>query len=118
MVSSVRLRHTSQVRLATLVLVGVQAHAARAQTAQDIYAQRCSPWHGAHRKGDGPAGKILNPPPKDFVTALDGNGDDWIAKVITPGGPAERLSAAIPANSGLSDGQLKDLIQYVKKLSS
>ena len=39
-VSSVRLRRLSRVLLATLVLAGVQASVALAQTAQDIYAQR------------------------------------------------------------------------------
>jgi len=61
---------------------------------------------------------MLNPPPKDFATALNGKGDDWIAKVITEGGPAVGLSAAMPPNSGLSDEQLKDLVQYVKKLGA
>ena len=117
-IRSVRLRRASRVLLATLVLAGVQVSVALAQTAPDIYAQRCAPCHGANGKGDGPAGKILNPPPRDFATALKGKGDDWIAKVITQGGPAVGLSAAMPANSGLSNDQLKDLVQYLKKLGS
>ena len=115
-IRSVRLRRASRVLLATLVLADVQASVALAQTAQDIYAQRCAPCHGANGKGDGPAGKILNPPPQDFATALTGKGDDWIAKVITQGGPAVGLSAAMPPNPGLSDDQLKGLVQYIKKL--
>ena len=115
-IRSVRLRRASRVLLATLVLAGVQAHVALAQTPQDTYAQRCTPCHGANGKGDGPSGKFLNPPPKDFATALNGKGDDWIAKVITQGGPAGGLSAAMPPNPGLSDDQLKDLVQYIKKL--
>ena len=117
-VSSVRLMRASRVLLATLVLAGVQVSVAPAQDAQGTYVQRCAPCHGVNGKGDGPAGKMLNPPPKDFATALNGKGDDWIAKVITQGGPALGLSAAMPANSGLSDDQLKDLVQYVKKLGS
>ena len=117
-IRSVRLRRASRVLLATLVLADVQASVALAQPAPDIYAQRCAPCHGANGKGDGLAGKILNPPPQDFATALNGKGDDWIAKVITQGGSAVGLSAAMPGNSGLSDDQLKDLVQYVKKLGS
>src|SRR6266404_2130880 len=117
-VSSVRLLRTSRVLLAILVLAGVQASVALAQTAQDIYTQKCAPCHGANGKGDGPAGKFLNPPPKDFATALNGKGDDWIAKVITQGGPAVGLSPAMPPSTGLSDDQIKDLIQYIKKLGS
>ncbi len=118
LVSGVQFRRLSRVFLATLALVSVQANVALAQDAQGIYVQRCAPCHGPHGKGDGLAGKMLNPPPKDFATALNGKGDDWIAKVITEGGPAVGLSAAMPANSGLSDGQLKDLVQYVKTLGS
>jgi mono/diheme cytochrome c family protein len=117
-VSRVRLRRASRVLLATLVLAGVQASGARAQTAQDTYAQRCTPCHGANGKGDGPSGKFLTPPPKDFATALNGQGDDWIAKVITQGGPAVGLSAAMPPSTGLSEDQSRDLIQYIKKLGS
>ena len=118
-VSSVRLRRASRVLLATLVLAGVQASGARAQTAQDTYAQRCTPCHGANGKGDGPSGKFLNPPPKDFATALNGKGDDWIAKVIIQqGGPAVGLSPAMPPTTGLSNEQIKDLMQYIKKLGS
>lgn len=104
--------------LATLALVSVLATVAFAQDVQGLYVQRCAPCHGTNGKGDGPAGKMLNPPPKDFATALNGKGDDWIAQVITQGGPAVGLSAAMPANLGLSDGQLKDLVQYVKTLGS
>jgi mono/diheme cytochrome c family protein len=117
-VNSIRLRRGSRVLLATLVLAGVQASVALAQTAQDTYAQRCTPCHGANGKGDGPSGKFLNPPPKDFATALNGKGDDRIAKVITQGGPAVGLSPAMPPSTGLSDDQIKDLIQYIKKLGS
>ena len=117
-VSSVRLRRGSRVLLATLVLAGVQASVALAQSAQDTYTQRCTPCHGANGKGDGPSGKFLNPPPKDFATALNAKGDDWIAKVITQGGPAVGLSPAMPPTIGLSDDQIKDLIQYIKKLGS
>ena len=117
-VSSVRLMRASRVLLATLVLTGVQVSVALAQTAQVLYAQRCTPCHGANGKGDGPSGKFLNPPPKDFATALNGKGDDWIAKVITQGGPAVGLSPAMPPSTGLSDEQIKDLIQYIKKLGS
>ncbi len=72
LVSGVQFRRLSRVFLATLALVSVQANVALAQDAQGIYVQRCAPCHGPHGKGDGLAGKMLNPPPKDFATALNG----------------------------------------------
>jgi len=118
LVSGVQFRQLSGVVLATLALVSVQANVALAQDAQSIYVQRYAPCHGANGKGDGPAGKMLNPPSKDFATALNGKGNDWIAQVITEGGPAVGLSAAMPSTSGLSDEQPKDLVRYVKTLGS
>ena len=90
----------------------------RARGSECVRAQKCAECHGANGKGDGPAGKFLTPPPKDFATALNGKGDDWIAKVITQGGPAVGLSPAMPPSTGLSNDQIKDLIQYIKKLGS
>ena len=57
-VSSVLLMRTSRVLLASLVPADIQASVALAQTAQDIYAQRCAPCHGMDGKGDGPTSKI------------------------------------------------------------
>src|SRR5262249_21968089 len=117
-VSSVRLMRTLRVLLAVLVLAGVEVRVVLAPTAPGVYPPKWGPCYGGGGEGGCPAGKILNPSPKDFVSALNGKGDDWIAKVIAQGGPAGGLSAAMPASSGLSDDQLKDLVQYVKKLSS
>ena len=61
---------------------------------------------------------MLNPPPRDFATALKGKGDDWIAQVIIVGGPTVGLSAVMPSNSSLGDRQLKNLVTYVKTLGS
>ena len=101
--------------LVTLLLfVMSPSSAAAAQTGANLYAQRCAGCHGPSGKGDGPYGKFLTPPPRPFSTALRGKSDSWIESVITKGGPAVGLSAAMPAQSGLSDEELKSLTNYIE----
>ncbi|MEZ4361207.1 MAG: cytochrome c [Kofleriaceae bacterium] len=73
--------------------------------AQEIFALRCSPCHGAEGRGDGAASKALVPPPRNFhdpewqksVT------DDHIEKIIKYGGAAVGKSPAMPGNPDLND---------------
>jgi high-affinity iron transporter len=101
--------------LVSLILaVGTWSSAAAAQSGASLYTQRCAGCHGPTGQGDGPYGKFLKPPPQPFSTALKGKSDSWIDSVITKGGPAVGLSAEMPAQSGLSDEQLKDLVEYIE----
>lgn len=67
--------------------------------------------------GDGPLAATLQPPPKPLSAGLKGRSDQWIATVITHGGPAAGLSPMMPAQPALKGSQLADLIQYVKGLA-
>jgi mono/diheme cytochrome c family protein len=87
-----------------------------AQSAKDIYAQKCVSCHGTSGKGDGPAGKFLKPPPQDFAKTLKGKTDAWIAKAIQEGGPAVKLAPTMPAYKDLTPAQVKELVEYIKKL--
>ncbi len=87
-----------------------------AQSAKELYGQKCASCHGASGKGDGPAGKFLKPPPKDFATALKGKSDEWISKSIQQGGPAVGLAPSMPAYKDLTPAQVKEIVEYVKKL--
>jgi len=89
-----------------------------AQDASAIYAQKCVSCHGPQGKGDGPAGKYLNPKPNDFAVSLKDKTDDWIAKSIKGGGAAVGLSPVMPPYADLSDDQVKALVDYIKKLGS
>ena len=101
--------------LLSLVLIVVSwSGASAAQTGASLYAQRCAGCHGQTGKGDGPYGKFLTPPPQPFSTALKGKSDSWIDSVITKGGPSVGLSATMPAQSDLSNEQLKDLVEYIE----
>jgi mono/diheme cytochrome c family protein len=74
--------------------------------------------HGPQGKGDGPAGKYLNPRPNDFAVSLKDKTDEWIAKSIKGGGAAVGLSKVMPPYADLSDDQVKALVEYIKKLGS
>jgi mono/diheme cytochrome c family protein len=102
--------------LALVVAAGSSAIAA--QSAADIYAEKCAACHGDTGKGDGPAGQAMQPPPQPFSSALKGKSDSWIATVITKGGPAVGMTPAMPPHPTLSDDQVKELIQYIKQLKS
>ncbi len=82
--------------------------------AKDLYSDNCAGCHGPSGKGDGPAGKMLQPPPQDFATALKGQTDDYIKKIIKEGGAANGKSANMPPASDLTDDQIKSLVDYIK----
>jgi len=90
----------------------------QAQDASAIYAQKCVSCHGPQGKGDGPAGKYLNPRPNDFAVSLKDKTDEWIAKSIKGGGVAVGLSKVMPPYADLSDDQVKALVEYIRKLGS
>jgi mono/diheme cytochrome c family protein len=102
---------------AGVMLAGVTASRVSADDGKAIYEKNCVACHGASGKGDGPAGKMLKPPPGDLATALKGKSDADIAKVIKEGGKAVGKSATMPAyGTKLTDDQIKGLVDYVKGL--
>jgi cytochrome c oxidase cbb3-type subunit 3 len=100
-------------------LVSTGARVAQAQDAKAMYEKSCNTCHGPGGKGDGPAGKMLKPPPADLGTVLKGKADADVAKVIKEGGKAVGKSALMPAfGTKLSDDQINSLVQLVKGFSS
>ena len=97
-------------------LTGAIASYVWADGVKDLYEDRCASCHGSGGKGDGPAGKMLQPAPQSFATALKGKTDDYLKKVIKEGGAAVGKSASMPASSDLSDDQVKSLADYIKHL--
>ena len=91
--------------LAALLSAAPAPAADAAKEAQEIYAGRCTPCHGAKGAGDGAASAGLTPKPRNFgdpawqasVT------DEHIEKIIHYGGAAVGKSPAMPANPDLSD---------------
>lgn len=79
-----------------------------------VYTARCVVCHGESGKGDGPAGKVLNPPPRDhtnkaYMTALT---DDAIRTTIREG-----KGAMPPHKEILSDVELESVLLYVRSLA-
>ncbi len=102
----------------TASLVVVMPGYTQAQNVKDIYAKECKSCHGSTGKGDGPVGKLINPKPTDFAVSLKGKSDAWIAKAIKGGGPAVGESDVMPGYGDLSNQQIKELVDYIKKFSS
>jgi mono/diheme cytochrome c family protein len=92
-------------------------NAGAAAKAKEIFAQRCTPCHGATGAGDGAASASLTPRPRNFhdpewqksVT------DEHIQTIIKVGGAAVGKSPAMPGNPDLTDPAmvtaLKDVIR-------
>jgi mono/diheme cytochrome c family protein len=97
-------------------LTGAIASHVWADGAKDVYDDKCTGCHGPSGKGDGPAGKMLQPPPQDFATALKGKSDADIAKIIKEGGAAVGKSPNMPPASDLTDDQIKSMVAYIKHL--
>ncbi len=93
-------------------LLGTTAHA---QDAKQLYDKNCSACHGPGGKGDGPAGKILKPPPADMTVTAKKASDADLTKIIKEGGKAVGRSGAMPPyGSKLNDEQIQSLVQLVK----
>jgi len=99
----------------SLWLINSAARPAHAQEARQLYEKSCLNCHGPSGKGDGPAGKMLKPPPAELAVAIKGKADADIAKVIKEGGKALGKSALMPAfGSKLTDDQIQSVVAYVK----
>ena len=92
--------------------------ARRDATAPAVYADRCSSCHGDEGRGDGPAGRSLDPRPRDFGNAAwqHATSDERIRTVIRQGGSAMRLSPSMAAHPDLSDGELDALVAYIRSV--
>ena len=80
-----------------------------------IYERLCVTCHGAHGKGDGPASKMMMPPPVDLTSAkVKSQPDSDLLQAIQNGRPPTPM----PAFKGqLSEQQIHDVLAYVRSLS-
>ena len=87
---------------------------------KELYAKHCAGCHGPAGKGDGPAAKAINPKPTDFTNkaTMAGLKDQYLFDLIQKGGAAVGKSPLIPPfGSKMKDGEIRDLIAYVKTLA-
>lgn len=87
---------------------------------KDLYAKHCAGCHGPTGKGDGPAAKAINPKPNDLTNKayMAGLKDQYLFDLIQKGGAALGKSPLIPPfGSKLKDGEIRDVIAYVRSLA-
>ena len=85
-----------------------------------VFTQFCATCHGNIGKGDGPGAQALNPKPRDLTDKayLAGLKNDYLTNVIKKGGPAVGKSALMPPwGASLKDGDVEDVIAYLRVLS-
>ena len=106
---------TALVLLPTVVLA--QGNAAKGK---DLFAQHCASCHGPTGKGDSPAAAALNPKPADLTNKayMAGLKDQYLFDLIQKGGAAVGKSPLFPPfGSKLKDGDIRDVIAYVRSLA-
>ena len=84
-----------------------------------IYERECVSCHGPTGKGDGEDAAYYTTKPTDLTdkAALSKRSDDFLAAVISGGGPAKGLSKDMPA-AKLSPSDLQSVVAYVRSLSA
>ena len=96
-----------------------------AEKGRATFLLNCVTCHGETGKGDGPVGKALDPPPRDFSTAefkfdADGNGtageDADLEQVIKKGAGAFGGSPLMAPWAHLPQSEIDDLIAFIRTL--
>jgi mono/diheme cytochrome c family protein len=105
----------------SLALV-LPAHSADLEAGRRIFEDVCAACHGVTGRADpsNPVVQALDPEPADLSDPLFNSrepADDWLI-VVTHGGPALGLSAAMPAQGGaLADDDIRNVVAYAKTLA-
>lgn len=87
---------------------------------KEIYVKQCAGCHGPGGKGDGPAAAALTPKPADFTNKayMMALKDQYLFDLIQKGGAAAGKSPLMtPFGSKLKDGEIHDVIAYVRSLA-
>lgn len=87
------------------------AKAPDAEAGKKVFETYCVTCHGTGGKGDGPAGKALNPPPRDFTdfNVMSGLSDDQLKGIIKNG-----KGGMPPWSAALKDGDIANVLFYVR----
>ena len=87
------------------------AKAPDAEAGKKVFETYCVTCHGTGGKGDGLAGKTLNPPPRDFTdfNVMSGLTDDQLKAIIKNG-----KGGMPPWSATLKDEDIANVIFYVR----
>jgi len=100
---------------AAALMVGAQAWGADAgDLGARIYAERCSPCHGEHGRGDGPTAPALQPPPRDFGDAAfwKDRSTAQLRVVVQGGKPGTMMP---PFQGVLSDAEIDAVVESLRR---
>ncbi len=105
---------------ALVVLPGLALAGGDVEKGKAVYGKYCATCHGATGKGDGPAGKALNPkPPRDLTEKayMATRSDDDLLTIVQKGGAAVGKSPMMPPWSpALKDDDIQDVVAFVRTL--
>ena len=109
--------------LAVGTIVAVAATNSRADDtgAQGIFMTYCSTCHGPTGDGQGPVGKVLDPPPRDFTKGdfKYGGTDQDIFDVISDGAAARGGSPLMaPWGSVIPEADRWALVKFIRSLKN
>ncbi len=115
--------YKSWMRVCTIFLciafiLGSVISLAHAAPGEQIYNTYCANCHGAKGKGDGPAGASLNPKPANFTDCkvMKSRSDNDLVTIVKKGGAAVgRSPLMMPWGTQLSDGQIKEVVSYIRR---
>ena len=105
------------VALALTITAVASVKAADMAAAKQNYDTFCVKCHGPGGKGDGPGAATLSVSPRNFTdcAAMGKITDDTLFNVIKNGGGSVGLSKDMQAwSTGFEDGEIHDLVAYVR----
>jgi mono/diheme cytochrome c family protein len=103
----------------SLLLAGAAAHAQDDAKAAQLFKMYCANCHGDKGDGQGPLGKTLNPPPRDFTKGdfKFGGTDEDIYQVISNGAAAKGGSPMMaPWGAAIPEADRRALVKFVRSL--
>ena len=106
--------------VAVLLLPALALAQGNPANGKELYTKHCAGCHGPAGKGDGPAAKAINPKPTDLTNkaSMAGMKDQYLFDLIQKGGAAVGKSPLIPPfGSKMKDGEIRDLIAYLRTLA-
>jgi high-affinity iron transporter len=100
-------------------VLGAAADPAQVERGKQLYSTYCATCHGPNGDGQGPVGKTLNPPPRDFTKAefKYGGTDKDIFEVISNGAASKGGSPLMaPWGAVISEQDRWALVAYIRSL--
>ena len=112
-------KHTSVALCFVVLVIGlviqlVWAGSGDPQKGRAIYEKNCVTCHGVQGKGDGPASKMLTPPPADLSSPKTrAKSESDLLKTIQNGRPPSSMPAF---SAQLTEQEIYDVYSYIRML--